>query len=583
MANGYVYVAAGDAGLNVLKYTGPPAEPRPNRPPVASLTYSPESLVANEEITFDASSSNDPDGQIVSYEWDFGDGAVGSGQVTKHAYRSAGRYMIFLTVTDNEGKTTEAAYSITVTPSNQPPVDVNLLADAGPNKYVSSGELVSFDGSNSQVPDEKADSYEWDFGDGETATGAVVSHRFKGIVGLKKYTVVLAVKGNAGEVSTDEATVTVVSMDKRVEIVYQTIGEPTTIGAKASYTWIGTDQNGEDIFEVSAINTWNQYFVGGYKVSVENKDSTLWQKRIVATPALGDPYITKTPLVVHASDWIRVKAYGITENEVAGWIVRLLGMMHGGDPAGEAPKLLFVESTADYLAPHYVDASGFPPIQEKEIETPPLTIGFIGSPAELRVYDAQGRVTGLVDGKIKEEVPSSAYFNETFVLLDSDSQYRYEVVGISEGSYNLGVMSTTKDEGVNAFVATDIPTLDNAAHQYTIDWEALAKDEKGVTMQVDTDGDGEAENTIVVDNELTSDEYVTAIGIKGDVNGDGKVRSNDAILTLRIAAGLMTPTPQQENAADMNNDGKVRSNDAILILRKAAGLAAPSKIGKGAP
>ncbi len=63
--------------------------------------------------------------------------------------------------------------------------------------------------------------------------------------------------------------------------------------------------------------------------------------------------------------------------------------------------------------------------------------------------------------------------------------------------------------------------------------------------------------------------------IKGDVNNDGNVRSNDAILTLRIASGLIEPTPEQRQAADMNGDGMVRSNDAILILREAAGLAAP--------
>jgi len=66
-------------------------------------------------------------------------------------------------------------------------------------------------------------------------------------------------------------------------------------------------------------------------------------------------------------------------------------------------------------------------------------------------------------------------------------------------------------------------------------------------------------------------------GIKGDVNGDGNIKSNDAILTLRISAGLMTPTDQQIWAADMNSDGSVRANDAILILRKSAGLGAPLK------
>jgi len=62
------------------------------------------------------------------------------------------------------------------------------------------------------------------------------------------------------------------------------------------------------------------------------------------------------------------------------------------------------------------------------------------------------------------------------------------------------------------------------------------------------------------------------ICIRGDVNDDSNIRSNDAILALRIAAGLTTPTPQQECAADINRDGKIRANDAIIILRKAAGL-----------
>ena len=68
---------------------------------------------------------------------------------------------------------------------------------------------------------------------------------------------------------------------------------------------------------------------------------------------------------------------------------------------------------------------------------------------------------------------------------------------------------------------------------------------------------------------------ITEPGIKGDVNRDGKVRSNDAILTLRIATGQMTPTDYQQWAADMNGDGRVKSNDVILILRKATGLSTP--------
>jgi len=65
--------------------------------------------------------------------------------------------------------------------------------------------------------------------------------------------------------------------------------------------------------------------------------------------------------------------------------------------------------------------------------------------------------------------------------------------------------------------------------------------------------------------------------VKGDVNNDGSIKSNDAILVLRIAAELLVPTTQQLCAADANGDGKVRANDAIVILRTVAGLGAPSK------
>jgi peptidoglycan/xylan/chitin deacetylase (PgdA/CDA1 family) len=74
-----------------------------NQPPVASFTYSPEDPMMYEEITFDASASYDPGGQIVSYHWDFGDGNTAEGYVVTHAYVNASDYTASLTVTDNDG------------------------------------------------------------------------------------------------------------------------------------------------------------------------------------------------------------------------------------------------------------------------------------------------------------------------------------------------------------------------------------------------------------------------------------------------------------------------------------------------
>ncbi len=81
-----------------------------SQPPVADFTYT----ISGLTVTFDASSSYDPDGYITSYEWGFGDGYVGSGQTVTHAYSSAGTYTVTLTVTDNSGQTVSTSKQITV-------------------------------------------------------------------------------------------------------------------------------------------------------------------------------------------------------------------------------------------------------------------------------------------------------------------------------------------------------------------------------------------------------------------------------------------------------------------------------------
>ena len=63
--------------------------------------------------------------------------------------------------------------------------------------------------------------------------------------------------------------------------------------------------------------------------------------------------------------------------------------------------------------------------------------------------------------------------------------------------------------------------------------------------------------------------------VRGDVNKDSRIDSNDAALALRIATGLTVPTNYQKWAADANGDSEIGSDDVVLILRKATGLAAP--------
>lgn len=73
-----------------------------NVPPVANAGKSPR-FENTLNVSFNASMSYDPDGGIISYEWDFGDGNQGYGQNIRHVYNEAGVYIVNLTVTDNDG------------------------------------------------------------------------------------------------------------------------------------------------------------------------------------------------------------------------------------------------------------------------------------------------------------------------------------------------------------------------------------------------------------------------------------------------------------------------------------------------
>ena len=72
---------------------------RTNTVPVPAFTSS----CAFLDCSFDGSGSNDPDGSIASYAWDFGDGTLGSGAAPHHVFTAGGSYQVALTVTDNDG------------------------------------------------------------------------------------------------------------------------------------------------------------------------------------------------------------------------------------------------------------------------------------------------------------------------------------------------------------------------------------------------------------------------------------------------------------------------------------------------
>lgn len=176
-----------------------------NIAPTASFTATPVSGTAPLVVNLDASGSDDTDGSISSYHWDFGDGDSGLGSTTSHTYILAGSYTITLTVADNQTATDTATTTITVSAPS------NIAPTAAFTTSASSGAAplpVDFDATTSSDSDGTIASYSWDFGDSSTGTGSTISHTF---ISDGSYSVSLTVTDNGGATDTTTQTIAVSS------------------------------------------------------------------------------------------------------------------------------------------------------------------------------------------------------------------------------------------------------------------------------------------------------------------------------------------------------------------------------------
>lgn len=133
----------------------------------------------------------------------------------------------------------------------------------------------------------------------------------------------------------------------------------------------------------------------------------------------------------------------------------------------------------------------------------PLRAAALQSPGELLVRDGAGRVTGIVAGRPANEIPDSwyDYHRNEVVIAFPQEPLTYEVVGTDVGQYGLSIEWVEEGQSA-AFEALAIPTTDGAVHQYEVDWDALARGEDGVSVQVDNDGDSSFELSLSTGPEL---------------------------------------------------------------------------------
>ncbi|MBU3024043.1 Ig-like domain-containing protein [Zobellia galactanivorans] len=97
-----------------------------------AVASGPSSAAPNSVVLFTGSGSSDPNGDTLTYLWDFGDGNTSSQMNPSHTYTSSGDYNVELTVNDGNGGSDSVIISITIeTPTTFDPLTGRYTAPAG--------------------------------------------------------------------------------------------------------------------------------------------------------------------------------------------------------------------------------------------------------------------------------------------------------------------------------------------------------------------------------------------------------------------------------------------------------------------
>ncbi len=191
----------------------------PNVPPIASFVVAeaPEDDNGPQPLRkrFDGTRSRDPDGTIVAWTWDFGDGSSDTGQIVEHTFAFAAQFEVRLTVVDDRGGSGTTTKPVLA--NTRPTASFTYTQD--PQDALT----YTFDGSASSDPEGPIVNYRWNFGD-DTAeqTGKIVTHTY---AVPDDYTVVLTVTDDTGAVGSTSQVLDVTGTEPFVRSVTPPLGQ----------------------------------------------------------------------------------------------------------------------------------------------------------------------------------------------------------------------------------------------------------------------------------------------------------------------------------------------------------------------
>ena len=211
----------------------------PNQPPTASLSADPTFGEAPLPVSFDAAASADPDGSLVAWDWEFGDGASDSGESVSHTYSAAGDHTVTLTVTDDGGASATATTTITVTAASIPP---SIISQPQP-QTVTEGQTATF---TVTAQGTAPLGFQWQK-NGSNLPGATSASYTTPATGLSDNgsTFRCVVTNVAGSVTSDSATLTILDGSAPVITQVQASGITETT---ATITWTTDEPSDSQVF-----------------------------------------------------------------------------------------------------------------------------------------------------------------------------------------------------------------------------------------------------------------------------------------------------------------------------------------------
>ena len=246
-----------------------------NVAPTVSINSDKTTLNEGETVNFTSSVSDPGSADILSYSWVFGDGGTSSSTNPSHNYLDDGNFTATLTVNDGDGGI--GSDNIPLTVANVPPQNVN----AGGDVNVSEGTPIGFSGSATDPGANDVLSFDWNFGNGQSASGRNVNYTYPddGV-----FTVTLTVSDGDGGVVPDQLTATISNVPPTanaggpytnvvLNVPVQFNGSATDPGVNdvLTYKWdLDNDGQYDDFTGPNPTKTYSQ--VGTYTVSLEVTD-----------------------------------------------------------------------------------------------------------------------------------------------------------------------------------------------------------------------------------------------------------------------------------------------------------------------